>query len=80
MTNDLTADKIRTLLKLEPLATCGFVRVTFISEKRIAPGGLPAPFADGPPAGSALYFMVTPDARYFCIASVATSYISLLSR
>jgi predicted cupin superfamily sugar epimerase len=60
---DLTADEIRGLLKLEPHATCGFVRVTFISEKRIAPGGLPPPFASGRPAGSALYFMVTPDAH-----------------
>ena len=47
MTYDPTADEIRALLKLEPHATCGFVRVTFISEKRIAPGGLPAQFADG---------------------------------
>ena len=58
----MTAEEIRTLLKLEPHATCGFVRVTFVSEKRIAAGGLPAPFADGRPAGSALYFMVTPEA------------------
>jgi uncharacterized protein len=62
MTNDLTAQEIRQLLKLEPHATCGFVRVTFISKQRIAPGGLPPPFIDGRPAGSALYFMVTPDA------------------
>jgi predicted cupin superfamily sugar epimerase len=61
MTCDLTADEIRALLKLEPHATCGFVRVTFIGQKRIAPGGLPPPFADGRPTGSALYFMVTPD-------------------
>jgi predicted cupin superfamily sugar epimerase len=33
-----------------------------MSEKWIAPGGLPPPFAKGRPAGSALYFMVTPDA------------------
>jgi len=59
---DLTADEVRRRLKLEPHATCGFVRVTFMSEKRIAPGGLPSPFANGRPAGSALYFMVTPDA------------------
>jgi len=51
--NELTADEVRT---------CGFVRVTFMSKERIAPGGLPAPFADGRPAGSALYFMVTPGA------------------
>ena len=52
--DELTADEVRTLLKLE--------RVTFMSKERIAPGGLPAPFADGRPAGSALYFMVTPGA------------------
>jgi len=62
MTNDLSAEEVRALLKLEPHATCGFVRVTFISNQRIAPGGLPAPFLDGRPGGSALYFMVTPDA------------------
>jgi len=62
MTNDLTAEEIRALLNLEAHATCGFVRVTFISNQRIAPGGLPAPFLDGRPAGSALYFMVTPTA------------------
>lgn len=62
MFNEPTADDIRRLLKLEPHATCGFVRVTFVSKERIAPGGLPAPFADGRPAGSALYFMVTPGA------------------
>src|SRR5919109_2803803 len=62
MTDNLTAEEIRTLLNLQPHATCGFVRVTFISKQRIAAGGLPAPFGDGRPAGSALYFMVTPDA------------------
>src|SRR6266446_6920226 len=62
MIDDLTAEEVRILLKLEPHATCGFVRVSFISKKHIAPGGLPAPFLDGRPAGSALYFMVTPDA------------------
>jgi hypothetical protein len=36
--------------------------VSYISTKNIAPGGLPPPFVDGRPAGSALYFMVTPDA------------------
>ena len=62
MTDELTADEIRALLKLEPNATCGFVRVTFVSGQSIAAGGLPAPFADGRPLGSALYFMVTPGA------------------
>jgi uncharacterized protein len=62
MTGELTAEEIRTLLKLEPNATCGFVRVTFVSKVSIAAGGLPAPFVDGRPLGSALYFMVTPGA------------------
>jgi uncharacterized protein len=57
---ELTADDIRKLLQLEPNATCGFVRSTFISKRMIAAGGLPAPFAEEHPAGSALYFMVTP--------------------
>ena len=62
MTDELAADDVRKLLQLEPNATCGFVRLTFSSRQSIAPGGLPPPFADGRPAGSALYFMVTPDA------------------
>jgi hypothetical protein len=61
-TEDLSADEIRSLLSLEPNATCGFVRVTYVSKQNIAPGGLPAPFAGGTPLGSALYFMVTPTA------------------
>ena len=59
MAEELPADEIRTLLKLEPHPTCGFVRETYLSAQSIAPGGLPAPFADGRPMGSALYFMVT---------------------
>ena len=62
MADELTAEEILSLLKLEPNATCGFVRVTFLSKQFIAKGGLPAPFADGRPLGSALYFMVTPGA------------------
>jgi len=62
MAEELTADEIRTLLQLEPNATCGFVRITYLSKQMIAAGTLPAPFADGRPMGSALYFMVTPTA------------------
>jgi predicted cupin superfamily sugar epimerase len=62
MSDDLSADDVRQLLQLEPNATCGFVRVTFLSKQSIAAGGLPAPFAEGRPLGSALYFMVTPTA------------------
>jgi predicted cupin superfamily sugar epimerase len=60
MSDDLSADEIRTLLQLEPNAACGYVRATFLSKQSIAAGGLPPPFADGRPLGSALYFMVTP--------------------
>jgi uncharacterized protein len=63
MSDALTADDIRALLGLEPNATCGFVRETFRSSSAIAAGGLAAPFADGRPLGSALYFMVTPAAQ-----------------
>jgi predicted cupin superfamily sugar epimerase len=62
MSGELTESEIRSLLSLEPNTTCGFVRVTFLAKQSIAPGGLPAPFAEGRPLGSALYFMVTPGA------------------
>lgn len=62
MADDLTADEICRLLDLAPNATCGSVRVTFVSRQSIAAGGLPAPFEDGRPLGSALYFLVTLDA------------------
>ena len=78
MINEMTADEIRALLKLESHATCGFVRVTFMSEKRIAPGGLPPPFAEGRPIGSALYFMVTPDAPDATAPHPQRSALSLL--
>lgn len=61
MHNDMSYDEVRKLLNLEPNATCGYVRVTFVSKQRIAPGGLPAPFEGGRPTGSALYFMLTPE-------------------
>lgn len=62
MSDPLTADEVRALLKLEPNQTCGFVRETYLRALKIAPGGLPAPFTNGRPLGSALYFMMTPEA------------------
>lgn len=59
---ELTSDEICTLLGLEPNATCGFVRATFVSPQAIPAGGLPAPFDEARTVGSALYFMVTPEA------------------
>jgi predicted cupin superfamily sugar epimerase len=54
-----SAEEIIELLDLSPNATCGFVRVTYMSNLNVAAGGLPAPFADGRPLGSGLYFLVT---------------------
>ena len=61
-TADLTAAEIFSVLNLESNATCGSTRVSFVSQQSIAAGGLPAPFADRRPLGSALYFLVTPSA------------------
>jgi uncharacterized protein len=61
MIDDMTFEDVRKLLDLSPNATCGYVRVTFVSKHKIAPGGMQAPFAEGRPAGSALYFMLTPE-------------------
>src|SRR5947199_4309292 len=58
----LSAEDVRRLLQLEPHATCGFVRLTFVSKQVLRAGGLPPPFAGERPLGSALYFMVTQDA------------------
>lgn len=58
----LSADQVRDLLGLQPHPTCGFVAETYRSPDRIGRGGLPGPFADGRPLGSALLFLVTPDA------------------
>jgi hypothetical protein len=58
----MTAEELRELLDLEANATCGFVRVSFVADREIAAGGMAPPFADKRPAGSALYFMVTPEA------------------
>lgn len=62
MAVDLGEEEIRRLLALEPNATCGYVRITFTSDRSIRKGGLPPPFADERALGSALYFMVTPTA------------------
>lgn len=60
MHQGMTWQDVERLLDLKPNATCGYVRVTYMSSERIAAGGLPVPFAAGRPMGSALYFMLTP--------------------
>ena len=62
MTNDLSAEEVCALLKLEPTPRAVSCASHLSATNELRPGGLPAPFLDGRPAGSALYFMVTPDA------------------
>ena len=62
MNSELTANEIVTLLNLEPNATCGFVRVTYVAKQTLAAGALPPPLERGGPLGSGLYFLVTPEA------------------
>jgi hypothetical protein len=46
MPETVKADQIKGLLKLKPNQTCGFARETYTGALNIAPGVLPAPFAD----------------------------------
>jgi predicted cupin superfamily sugar epimerase len=60
---DLDADEIRRLLGLERHPTCGFVAETYRSPLEIPAGALPRDYGGSRPYGSALYFLVTPDAH-----------------
>jgi predicted cupin superfamily sugar epimerase len=51
---ELSVDRVRELLKLEPNQTCGFVRVSYVSEQKAV--------TKLRPIGSALYFLATPQA------------------
>jgi len=62
MPSDATAAQVRDALKLEPAEIFGYARDTYRSARYVAPGGLPAPFQTGRPLGTALFFMVTPEA------------------
>src|SRR3954453_14285649 len=59
----LTADQIRATLGLQPHPTCSFVTETYRSTVVIPEDALPPQFAGSRPLGSALYFMVTPQAH-----------------
>jgi predicted cupin superfamily sugar epimerase len=58
-----TADEVKAILGLEPHPTCGFVAETYRSSLRIPGGALPEAYAGDRPYGSALYFLVAPDAQ-----------------
>jgi uncharacterized protein len=51
------------MLGLEPHPTCGFVAETYRSPLKIPSDALPEAYEGGRPFGSALYFLVTPDAQ-----------------
>jgi predicted cupin superfamily sugar epimerase len=61
----LTADEVKATLGLEPHPTCGFVAETYRSPLKIPAATLPETYDDGKdrPYGSALYFLVAPDAQ-----------------
>ena len=58
-----TAEEIKTMLGLKPHPTCGFVTETYRSSLKIAVESLPEAYESDRPYGSALYFLVTPDAQ-----------------
>ena len=58
-----TAEEIRAMLGLEPHPTCGFVAETYRSPLNIPAGALPEAYGSDRPYGSALYFLVTPEAQ-----------------
>ena len=58
----MTAAHIRSLLGLDQHSTCGFVAETYRSKSQIPGGALPAVYGSARSYGSALYFLVTPEA------------------
>lgn len=59
----LTPDGIKALLGLQRHPTCGFVTKTYRSSGQVPPSALPDAYDGRRPYGSALYFLVTPDAQ-----------------
>ncbi|NYF10571.1 hypothetical protein HDC94_001727 [Leifsonia sp. AK011] len=57
-----TAQQIIEALDLAPAQTCGYVRVSYANDVRLAEGVLPEPFQSARPLGTALYFLVAPEA------------------
>ena len=59
----MTADDVKKVLGLARHPTCGFVAETYRSSRRIPGSAMPAPYVGDRAWGSALYFLVTPDAQ-----------------
>ena len=58
-----TAEEIKAMLGLEPHPTCGFVAETYRSPLKLPVGSLRPAYQSERPYGSALYFLVTPEAQ-----------------
>ena len=58
-----TAEEIKGMLGLQPHPTCGFVAETYRSPSRYRPALCLRSHEGDRPFGSALYFLVTPDAQ-----------------
>ena len=59
----LSPDEIKALLHLERHPTCGFVAPTYRSPIMVPATSLRSEYGSERPIGSALYFLVTPDAH-----------------
>ena len=59
----MQASEIKELLNLKRHPTCGYVAETYRSSLKIPSDALPGPYEADRPYGSALYFLVTPDAQ-----------------
>jgi hypothetical protein len=58
-----TAEEVKAMLGLESHPTCGFVTETYRSTLKIPAAALPEPYEGDRPYGSALYFLVDPEAQ-----------------
>src|SRR5215213_5982932 len=58
-----TAEEVKAMLDLEPHPTCGFVAETYRSPLKIPATALPEAYEGDRPYGSALYFLVSPEAQ-----------------
>jgi len=60
---NLTATEIIDLLGLQKHPTCGFVAEAYCSTQVVPVEALPKPFDGARPLGTAIYFLVTPEAQ-----------------
>ena len=58
-----TAEEVKATLGLKPHPTCGFVAETYRSPLKVPADALPEAYGADRPYGSALYFLVAPDAQ-----------------